>query len=335
VSNTPVVSVIVPYYNAASHIARCLDSLVAQTLPSIEVICVDDGSTDGSLRIVEGFVKRHPDLFMSVTKPNGGRSDARNFGLLHAHGTYIGFVDSDDRIDPEMYAKLVTSGHESGAELVVCDYAWTSTSVSDPQLVHEGDSSEYGRSLAENPRIFRYCHGSLCNKLFARPLFGTTDEFFPKGIDFEDLATVFLLLARANRIVKIDGPPLYFYLQGSENSIMSGYDERYLQLVDALRVLNRSFHNEGLFEQFQAELLRVNLLHLIFARYSDFFLQAERALTNRFIDLAFAHLDVEFPGWRRQGVADAFETHAGYAFVSTHRPLLKAYVAILSRRARG
>jgi glycosyltransferase involved in cell wall biosynthesis len=330
-SEQVAVSVLVPYYNAAEQIGRCLDSLLNQSLTSIEIIAVDDGSEDGSRAIVDEYAARYPGKMISVAKEHGGRSDTRNVALAHATGEFIGFVDSDDWVDPEMYEKLLASARSTGAELAVCDYAWLTETDPQPHLIHEGDVSEYGQSLAENPRIFTYCHGSLCNKLFSRRLFGTNSAFFPVGVDFEDLASVFGLLARANRIEKVDGAPLYFYVQGGPVSIMAACDERFLQIVDALAFMDSGFREDGAFERFSAELLRVNLLHLIFARYSDFFRSAPRALSFRFIDLAFAHLDRDFPGWRRSGITESFQSNPAYVFVSTHKPLLKAYVALLGR----
>lgn len=329
-THTPSVSVLVPYYNAEPSLGRCLTSLVGQTLAGIEIVAVNDGSTDRSQAVVDEFATRFPETIVSLAKANGGRSDARNFALAHARGAYIGFVDSDDWVEADMYERLLGCARSTGAEAVVCDYAWTTAENPEPQLIHEGDASEYGVSLAENPRIFRYCHGSICNKLFARTLFGPAEEFFPVGVDFEDLAKVFHLLARANRIEKVGGPPLYYYVQGGEQSIMSGCDERFLQLIDALGVMDAGFRDMGTFDRFAAELLRVNLLHLIFARYSDLFRRAPAAVSGRFIDRAFDHLDRDFPGWRRTDIASSFESNAAYVFVSTHRPLLKAYVGLLA-----
>jgi hypothetical protein len=87
----------------------------------------------------------------------------------------------------------------------------------------------------------------------------------------------------------------------------------------------------GVFDRFSAELLRVNLLHLIFARYSDLFRYATPAVRARFIDRGFAHLDRDFPGWRRENISQSFGSGWAYVFVSTHKPLLKAYVSLLAR----
>lgn len=101
-----LVSVIVPMYNVEKYIDECLNSLVNQTLKDMEVIVVNDGSSDNSVNIVEGYVKKYPDIVKLVHKENGGLSDARNFGVKYATGKYIGFLDSDDYIEYNMYEMM-------------------------------------------------------------------------------------------------------------------------------------------------------------------------------------------------------------------------------------
>lgn len=101
-----LLSIIVPVYNVEKFIDKCLYSLVNQTLQDIEIIIVNDGSTDNSQNIIDEYVKNYSNKLVSLNKENGGLSDARNFGLKHASGEYVGFVDSDDFIDFDMYEKL-------------------------------------------------------------------------------------------------------------------------------------------------------------------------------------------------------------------------------------
>ena len=96
----PAVSIIIPVYNVEKYLRRCLDSVLGQTFPDWEAICVNDGSPDGSRAIVEEYAKADP-RFILYDKPNGGLSDARNFGLSKAGGEYVVFLDSDDFIHPQ------------------------------------------------------------------------------------------------------------------------------------------------------------------------------------------------------------------------------------------
>ena len=100
------VSVIVPVYNVEKFIDKCLNSLVKQSLKEIEIIVVNDGTKDNSQKIIDKYVKKYPDKIKSYIKENGGQGSARNYGLKKATGEYIGYVDSDDFVEKDMYKKL-------------------------------------------------------------------------------------------------------------------------------------------------------------------------------------------------------------------------------------
>ena len=113
----PKVSVIVPVYNAEKYLSECVDSILAQTLRDIEVLLVDDGSTDGSPALCDHYAKKDSRVHV-IHKPNGRAASARNAGLKIAQGEYIAFVDSDDWIEPDMYEKMLVAN----AEVCLCDY---------------------------------------------------------------------------------------------------------------------------------------------------------------------------------------------------------------------
>ena len=100
------VSVIVPVYNTKNYLNECLDSILKQTIEEMEILVVDDGSTDGSTDIIKEYAEKYPTKIKAFYKQNGGQAQARNLALLHACGEYLGFVDSDDWIDPEMYLEM-------------------------------------------------------------------------------------------------------------------------------------------------------------------------------------------------------------------------------------
>ena len=111
------VSVIVPVYNVENLLSKCVDSLVAQTLESVQIILIDDGSTDRSAEIAKEYAQKYSNIEV-YCKENGGSASARNVGLVHAKGEYIGFVDSDDWVEPDMYECLYNVGVDSGADIV-------------------------------------------------------------------------------------------------------------------------------------------------------------------------------------------------------------------------
>lgn len=117
----PLISVIVPVYNVEKYLRRCVDSILNQTYPNIEIILVNDGSTDGSWEICKEFATNHPSI-TALKKDNGGLSSARNFGLKYAHGVYVGFIDSDDWISSDMYMTLFNIMANNDADAAQINY---------------------------------------------------------------------------------------------------------------------------------------------------------------------------------------------------------------------
>ena len=115
------ISVIVPVYNVELYLSKCLDSLVHQTIESIEIIVVNDGSTDNSQKIIDEYKTKYPNKIKSYIKSNGGLSDARNYGIDKANGQYIGFVDSDDYVEINMFEKMYNKAISQNFDIVVCD----------------------------------------------------------------------------------------------------------------------------------------------------------------------------------------------------------------------
>ncbi len=116
-----LISVIVPVYNVEAYLDRCMHSVLNQTYQNLEILLIDDGSTDGSPALCDAYATRDRRIKV-LHKPNGGLSDARNAGLALAQGAYIGYVDSDDWIEPDMYASLHRACVDNHAQLAVCRY---------------------------------------------------------------------------------------------------------------------------------------------------------------------------------------------------------------------
>lgn len=116
-TSPPLISIIVPVYNMEMYLSRCVDSLLAQTYPNIEIILVNDGSTDSSWKICQEYEKTHSSV-RAFSKPNGGLSSARNFGLNFVRGEYVGFVDSDDWVTDDMYEYMYDIMSEYNSDAV-------------------------------------------------------------------------------------------------------------------------------------------------------------------------------------------------------------------------
>ena len=153
----PLVSIILPVYNAQNHIARCLESICAQSWQNIEVIVLNDGSKDQSLPVCEAF-RAKDERIVLVDKANSGVSDTRNLGLKLASGKYVQFVDSDDYLDPDFTEHLVTSAEENEADLVIAPYKMViPAGASKPEQVLGKIQDELGvMSVARPPEVREY-----------------------------------------------------------------------------------------------------------------------------------------------------------------------------------
>lgn len=261
----PKVSIIVPIYNVEKYLTKCLGSLVKQTLNDIEIICVNDGSTDESQVIVNEYVRQYPQLIKSFIKENGGLSDARNFGLKHATSDYIAFIDSDDYVHLSMIEKLYQSAINKNADISVCDmeYVYEDSST---KFSSGGQFSEW--TMHQNPELLTI-NNSACNKLFKKTLFN--DIEFIKGIWYEDLATIPKCLAIANKVVKVD-EVLYYYLQRS-TSIVHTRNFKVFDIYIAIHSVEEFLESIGLRKKLNEQIRNmyvVQALYLTNLRIKDY-----------------------------------------------------------------
>ena len=198
----PLVTVIVPVYNTAPYLKECVASISSQTYQKLEIIAVDDGSTDGSAELLDEIAGKDSRIKV-VHKENGGVSSARNTGLEMAHGEYISFVDSDDTLEPDMYETLLSMAEQYNAAIAHCSY---SRLTGDDQRPIGGS----GRILAQTGTGAQvsllkgeYFTGGLWNKLFRRELFGPIRLCEDLRIN-EDVLAVFQLFQCADKTVFID-----------------------------------------------------------------------------------------------------------------------------------
>ncbi len=215
-----VISVIVPVYNVEKYLNLCVNSILNQSYKNLEIILVDDGSPDNCPKICDEYEKLDPRIKV-IHKENGGLSDARNAGIEVATGEYIGFVDSDDYIAPDMYDSLYKIITENDCDMAVCRAVIVGEGEAaiyeDSREICVLDSKVALRQMICN-RLFTV---NAWNKLYKRDLF--REIRFPKGLLYEDLATTYKLIMLSNRVA-YSPMKKYAYLQ-RQGSIMnvSGY----------------------------------------------------------------------------------------------------------------
>ena len=177
----PKISVIVPVYNSEKYLPRCLDSIVNQTLEDIEIICVDDGSTDGSAAILNKYAIQDKRIKVIIQK-NGGSSLARNTGIARAAGRYIGFVDADDHIKNDFYKQLYLAAELYRADVVQCGYYKCSDTATEKDIREKPlVSSDFCRILDNMKKCY------VWNKIWRTEFLQQNDMLFYDGIFYQDI----------------------------------------------------------------------------------------------------------------------------------------------------
>ena len=205
-----MISVIVPVFNSGSYLSNCLDSILNQTYSDLQVICVDDGSSDNSGDILDHYQKKDPRIQV-IHQPNSGVSTARNNGIEHAKGDYITFVDSDDEIEPDMYECLIGLIEEYQADIAHCGYKKifpdsTFKDVGGTGILLEQTSDEASLCLLQG----QYFAGGLCNKLFRAELFSHIRLDAALKIN-EDVLANAQLFHEAEKVVFCDVPKYHYF----------------------------------------------------------------------------------------------------------------------------
>lgn len=219
------VSVIVPVYNAATTLRKCVDSLLAQTMKDFEVLLVDDGSTDGSGALCDEYAGKD-DRVRVFHKDNGGVSSARQFGIDHALGEYTIHADPDDWVELDMLEELYKKAKETDADMVICDY-WENGLTFQKRVTQQPSSLDASRVLQE---LFTHLHGSTWNKLIRRSCYQRYNVHFPEGINYcEDLYVCASLLKHDIRVDYFPKAFYHYYNDTTKDSLSRHYDENTLK----------------------------------------------------------------------------------------------------------
>lgn len=213
------ISVIIPVYNIEEYLERCLDSVIAQTYTNLEIIVVDDGSTDSSPSICDEYAGKDERIKV-IHKKNGGLSDARNAGLKVATGDYVGYVDGDDWVDATMYEDMLNACVKNDAQVAVCRYKRVykdeTMDGSSKDVVVLSKEETWNIYINAHPQYVIY--NSVWSKLFRRDM--VEDLEFPVGRNSEDIVYTTKAFCRMDRCVYLD-TAYYNYVIDRDGSIMN------------------------------------------------------------------------------------------------------------------
>ena len=210
------VSVIIPVYNTEKYLKKCLNSIINQTLKDIEIIIVNDGSTDNSLNICNEFVKKDERIKL-INKENEGLSAARNTGLKLATGEYIGFVDSDDWLSLDFYEKLYENASQNDADIAYGDIVRKSNKIHKLRR-NLTEIAVFTDNLDKIYNIKNLSLGCVWDKIYRKSLLDNNNLEFEKGVYYEDGRFLVQAIYYANKIVSV--PNIYYYYFINPKSIV-------------------------------------------------------------------------------------------------------------------
>ena len=225
-----LISIIIPVYKVEKYLEKCIQSLINQTYENLQIILVDDGSPDNCGKICDEYAKKDHRIEV-IHKSNGGLSDARNKGLEIAKGEYIGFIDSDDYIESDMYEVLYNLLKQYNAYVSICNFYTVSQGKIAIKNAENG-IKEYNRiEILKEVLLDNNIQSYAWNKLYKKELF---DEIkYPVGKKYEDIGTTFYLLEKCNKVV-VTGKPEYYYIN-RQDSIVNNVTETtitdYIELI--------------------------------------------------------------------------------------------------------
>lgn len=261
----PLVSVIIPVYNAEKYIRQCVSSVMAQTLRDIEIICVDDGSPDRSIEILRELQQEDSRLVI-ISQPNGGAGAARNNGLRHASGEYLSFLDADDFFEPTMLEETYTTAQQYQADFVVFNsdqYQMDKERfVEVPWVVRNQDIPPYMpftyRQLTDN--VFKTFVGWAWDKLYRRSFVLEHELWFQEQRTTNDMLFVFSALVVAKRIAIVDKEKILAHQRrGGGESLSVTREKSWHCFHDALDALKKRLESEGIFWELERDYINYAL----------------------------------------------------------------------------
>ncbi len=278
------VSIIIPVYNAQSYLANCLDSVLSQTLREIEVICVNDGSTDSSLQILQSYAAKDSRIRV-ISQENGGAGAARNTGMKNASGQYYSFLDADDFFEPDMLECAYKKGAEKDLDVVVfkSDQYLTEEDRFNAVtwVVREKELPPYEpfdfRGITTN--VFKVYVGWAWDKLFRADFVKAHDLTFQEQRTTNDMLFVFSSIVLAQRMGYV-GKVLIHQRRDAKDSVSKSREDSWHCFYDALSALRERLRSESLWFELQKDYINY-ALHAVLWNYNTLAEPAKSALEQK------------------------------------------------------
>lgn len=288
-------SIVAAVYNLEKYLPRCLDALVNQTLQEIEILCVDDGSTDSAPQIVDEYAAKYPEKIKAFHKPNGGEFTTRNYGLERATGEYVTFVDTDDYVEPNWAEKLYRAAKENDADMAVCGFE--RIDINTGKVVSK-DMTAYGHAVKEitgENDFMVSINPAPWNKIYKREKI--KDLRFMNFRGFNDMIFLASSYTKINKVAYVPDVLYHYYLRyDSQIHTVNIHDVENFKKY--LLELKRLYIQENKYEEMKYVLDEMVFLHLgVSVMY--------RASYDKTINMkntmkeTIKYLDENFSTWRK------------------------------------
>ena len=310
------VSVIVPVYNVERYIAKCLNSLVNQTLKDIEIIIVNDGSTDSSKYVIEQYKEKY-DNIKYYEKENGGLSDARNYGLQFATGKYIAFLDSDDYVDTNLYKKMYEKAKEEDSDMVECNFYW---------VYEKRNKRDIGQKYKGKKQMFEKARVVAWNKLYKKEILDNAKVEFPKGLRYEDVEFFYKLIPYIERVSFVK-EPLIYYVQ-RKKSIINTQNEKTKDIFTVLENVIEYYKENNLYEEYK-EVIEFTYARLVLcSSFKRMCKIKDKVLKKQLLNEVWISLNEKFPNWKENKILNTNLDNKKRYMLSVNRFTYRLYARI-------
>lgn len=314
----PKVSVIVPVYNVEKYVGKCLETLVNQTLQDIEIIVVNDGSTDNSKQEIEKYLEKYGSKIKYFEKENGGLSDARNYGMKYATGDYIAFLDSDDYVDITIYEKMYNKAVQDNCDFIECDFVWK---YDDKEVKDLGEVYEDKHEMLANARVVAW------NKLIKKELINKANIEFPKGLRYEDVEFFYKLIPYIEKFGFVKEYLIYYIQRG--NSIVNTQNERTKEIFQILDNVLKYYKEKGFYEEYKEELEYAYTRLVLCSSFLRIVKIKDKKIRKEQLEETWTNLNQNFPNWKHNQVLKKNKTKKNVYIKSVNKFTFKIYSYIL------
>lgn len=310
------VSLIVPIYNSQNYLEKCIKSLLNQTLKDIQIILINDGSTDNSEKIIKSF---DDERIVYISKNNEGIGKTRNLGIDKATGEFLAFVDSDDYLNEHFCEYMYQKAVNDDCDLVVCDFFEDRNTLVGIKFKDFKDTN-----LRETPELINNINLGPCNKLYKKSLFDDKSNRFEENLKYEDAPFVVKMLLSANKIGKVNDYLTYYVIHSNSETTIR--DKRMYDILEITDIIVNDLK--------KVDYPNDSLVSLAVMILTDYTIQqryiSDVKYRHDFINKAFKYLNNLDRKWRRCSYLKCFTSLKRY--VKTSKLLTKIYCDLYNLR---